>query len=108
LSEIYITAGHKSHPAIVEAEKRTGRRRKLKGKRGHDTLEIETRTITTSEMMNTYAAWPGVAQVYRLERHFIWRRNGKSIKMTSEVEYGITSLTRNEATPEYPPCSLAH
>jgi predicted transposase YbfD/YdcC len=60
---------------------------------------IETRTITTSEMINTYAAWPGLAQVYRLERHFIWRRNGKSIKTTTEVEYGITSLTRNEATP---------
>jgi predicted transposase YbfD/YdcC len=60
---------------------------------------IETRTITTSEMMNTYAAWPGLAQVYRLQRDFIWRRNGKSIKTTSEVEYGITSLTRNEATP---------
>lgn len=60
---------------------------------------IETRIITTSEMMNTYAAWPGLAQVYRLERHFIWRRNGKSIKTTSEVEYGITSLTRKEASP---------
>ena len=60
---------------------------------------IETRTITTSEMMNTYAAWPGLAQVYRLERHFVWRRNGKSIKTTSEVEYGITSLTRKEASP---------
>lgn len=60
---------------------------------------IEIRTITTSEMMNTYAAWPGLAQVYRLERHFIWRRNGKSIKTTTEVEYGITSLTRNEASP---------
>lgn len=60
---------------------------------------IETRTITTSEMMNTYAAWPGLAQVYRLERHFIWRRNGKSIKTTSEVEYGITSLSRKEASP---------
>lgn len=60
---------------------------------------IETRIITTSEMMNSYAAWPGLAQVYRLERHFIWRRNGKSIKTTSEVEYGITSLTRKETTP---------
>lgn len=60
---------------------------------------IETRTITTSEMMNTYAAWPGLAQVYRLQRDFIWRRNGKSIKTTSEVEYGITSLTRKEASP---------
>ena len=60
---------------------------------------IETRTITTSEMMNNYAAWLGLAQVYRLERNFVWRRNGKSIKTTSEVEYGITSLTRKKASP---------
>ena len=30
----------------------------------------ETRTITTSEMLNTYAVWPGLAQVYPLERQF--------------------------------------
>ncbi len=50
-------------------------------------------------MMNSYAAWPALAQVYRLERQFIWRRNGRPIKTTCEVEYGITSLTRQEATP---------
>ncbi len=60
---------------------------------------IETRIITTSEMMNSYSAWPALAQVYRLERQFVWRRNGKSIKTTHQVEYGITSLTRQEATP---------
>jgi predicted transposase YbfD/YdcC len=65
--------------------------------KGHG--RIETRTITTSEMMNSYAAWPALAQVYRLERQFIWRRNGKSIKTTCEVEYGITSLTRQQAAP---------
>jgi predicted transposase YbfD/YdcC len=41
-----------------------------KANKGHG--RIETRTITTSEMLNTYAAWPGLAQVYRLERHFQW------------------------------------
>jgi predicted transposase YbfD/YdcC len=60
---------------------------------------IETRIITTSEMMNSYSAWPALAQVYRLERQFVWRRNGKSVKTTYQVEYGITSLTRQEATP---------
>ena len=39
--EVYITAGHKGHPAIVAGENRKGRRRKLKGKRGRGTLAEE-------------------------------------------------------------------
>jgi predicted transposase YbfD/YdcC len=65
--------------------------------KGHG--RIETRIIPTSEMMNSYAAWPALAQVYRLERQFLWRRNARSVKATCEVKYGITSLTRQEATP---------
>ena len=65
--------------------------------KGHG--RIETRTITTSEMLNAYSGWPEVAQVYRLERHFDWRRNGQSIKTSDQVEFGITSLTRQKATP---------
>lgn len=65
--------------------------------KGHG--HIETRTILTSEMLNAYAAWPGLAQVYRLERQFDWRRNGKCIRTSCEVEFGITSLTRKEANP---------
>ena len=38
---MYITAGHKGHPAIVASENRKGRRRKLKGKRGRGTLAAE-------------------------------------------------------------------
>jgi len=60
---------------------------------------IETRTLTTSEMLNSYAAWPGLAQVYRLERHFQWQRNGRCYRTSREVEFGITSLTRQEASP---------
>lgn len=60
---------------------------------------IEMRRITTSEMLNAYAAWPGLAQVYRLERHFQWRRNGRCYRTSSEVEFGITSLTRQQASP---------
>lgn len=65
--------------------------------KGHG--RIETRTITTSEMLNHYSGWPALAQVYRLERKFDWRRNGRSIKTSCEVEFGITSLTRQKASP---------
>ena len=65
--------------------------------KGHG--RIETRTITTSEMLNAYTAWPGLAQVYRLERHFQWRRNGHCYRTSNEVEFGITSLTRKAASP---------
>ncbi len=65
--------------------------------KGHG--RIETRTITTSEMLNPYSGWPALAQVYRLERQFDWRRNGRSTKTTCEVEFGITSLTRQKVSP---------
>jgi predicted transposase YbfD/YdcC len=66
--------------------------------KGHG--RIETRTIPTSEMLNAYAAWPGLAQVYRLQREFQWWRKGKCYRTSCEVELGITSLTRLKATPE--------
>lgn len=65
--------------------------------KGHG--RIETRIITTSEMLNAYAAWPGLAQVYRLERQFLWRRNGRCYRTSSEMEFGITSLTRQQVSP---------
>ena len=65
--------------------------------KGHGRIEI--RTITTSEMLNAYAAWPGLAQVYRLERQFQWRRNGRSYRTSCAVEFGVTSLTRKAASP---------
>ena len=65
--------------------------------KGHGRIEI--RTLTTSEMLNTYAAWPGLAQVYRLERAFQWRRRGVCYKTSHEVEFGITSLAREKASP---------
>lgn len=65
--------------------------------KGHG--RIETRTLTTSEMLNAYAAWPGLAQVYRLERQFQWWRMGRCIRTSRAVEFGITSLARQEASP---------
>jgi len=38
---VYIVAGHKGRPDIVAQEGRTGRRRRLKGKRGRGTLVDE-------------------------------------------------------------------
>jgi len=60
---------------------------------------IEKRCIQTSAMLNDYVDWPGIGQVYRLERTFIWRRAGKIIKTSREMEYGITSLPREKASP---------
>jgi predicted transposase YbfD/YdcC len=65
--------------------------------KGHG--RIETRIITTSEMLNAYSTWPGLAQVYRLERQFQWWRNGRCFHSSCEVEFGIASLSRAEAAP---------
>jgi hypothetical protein len=31
---------------------------------------IERRTLTSSDRLNAYSNWPGLAQIYRLEREF--------------------------------------
>jgi predicted transposase YbfD/YdcC len=65
--------------------------------KGHGRLE--TRILTTSEMLNPYSTWPGLAQVYRLERQFQWWRSGRCYRTSNEVEFGITSLSRTNASP---------
>lgn len=65
--------------------------------KGHGRLEI--RTIQTSEMLNSYSDWPGLAQVYRLEREIRWWRAGKCYRTSAEVEFGITSLSRKKTSP---------
>jgi predicted transposase YbfD/YdcC len=64
---------------------------------GHGRLE--KRTLQTSAMLNDYLDWPGVAQVYRLEREFRWLRQGKVYKTSCDIEFGITSLPRAQAAP---------
>jgi predicted transposase YbfD/YdcC len=64
---------------------------------GHGRLE--RRTIQTSAMLNDYLDWPGVGQVYRLERSFMWIRQGKVFKTSSQVEFGITSLPNRLYSP---------
>lgn len=65
--------------------------------KGHG--RIETRIITTSEMLNSYSDWPGLEQVYRLQRKFEWWRNGVCYRTSDEVEFGIASLSRADASP---------
>lgn len=65
--------------------------------KGHGRLEI--RTIQTSEMLNSYSDWPGLAQVYRLEREIRWWRAGKCYRTSAEVKFGITSLSRKKTSP---------
>jgi predicted transposase YbfD/YdcC len=64
---------------------------------GHGRLE--KRSIQTSSMLNDYLDWPGIRQVYCLERKFSWIRQGKVYKSSCETEYGITSLGRDQASP---------
>ncbi|MFN0144426.1 MAG: ISAs1 family transposase [Mycobacterium sp.] len=50
----------------------------------------ERRTLTASRDLKGYSEWPGLDQVFRLERH---RRITATGKETHEVQYGLTSLS---------------
>lgn len=58
---------------------------------------LEERTITVSRMLNDYLDWPGLSQVFKLERRFTYLASGK---VYAETQYGLTSLTDQAATPE--------
>ena len=49
--------------------------------------------------LNHYLDWFAVGQVYRLERKFVWMRQGKVYETSCKVECGITSLSREKVTP---------
>ncbi len=51
---------------------------------------IETRVLTVIPDQTGYLAWPGVAQVFKLERTVT---QTKTQKTTQETVYGMTSLT---------------
>ncbi len=56
---------------------------------------IETRTLTASPASSTWLNWPEVAQVFKVERRFVCLKDGS---VSHEVVYGVTSLTRAEAS----------
>jgi hypothetical protein len=49
-----------------------------------------------SSALKEYLAWPYVAQVFKLEQRFVRVVDGKE---EYQVSYGVTSLTRVEASP---------
>lgn len=63
--------------------------------KGHGRLE--ERTITVSSLLEDYLDWPDVAQVFKLERRFIHLATGE---VDQEVRYGLTSLSRQRASPK--------
>lgn len=58
---------------------------------------IEERTLTVSSLLNDYLDWPHLGQVFKLERRFTYLSTGV---VESEVQYGLTSLTAQQADPK--------
>jgi len=56
---------------------------------------VERRRLTTSTALIDYVNWPGIQQVFCLERVFTRKKTGE---VSLEVVYGITSLGADEAT----------
>lgn len=56
--------------------------------KGHG--RIETRTLESTTILTDYSDWPGMSQAFRTTR--VRKVKGK---VTTEVAYGITSLTRD-------------
>ena len=58
---------------------------------------IETRTLTASTALNDYLTWPGVQQVFRLQRKTLRKKTGE---VRHETVYGITSLPSSRASAD--------
>ncbi len=63
--------------------------------KGHGRLE--ERTLTVSSQLNDFLKWPYLQQVFRLERRFLSTKTGE---VQEQVVYGLTSLSRDEITPQ--------
>ena len=55
---------------------------------------IEQRSIWTSNRLNDYLDFPGIGQVFAIERHVIEKKTGKT---STDIAYGITSHTPQTA-----------
>lgn len=62
---------------------------------GHGRLE--KRTLTASSFLNEYVDWPGLKQVFRLEREVTTQGTGEIRK---DVTYGMTSLSPEAGPPD--------
>jgi predicted transposase YbfD/YdcC len=59
---------------------------------------IETRKIWTTDQLNGYINFPHVGQSFVIERESVEKKSGKT---TSEIVYGITSKTPQQANAEH-------
>lgn len=57
---------------------------------------IDKRTLTVSSLLQTYAEWPHLAQVFQVVRRVTDPQTGVT---TTETSYGVTSLLRPEVSP---------
>lgn len=64
--------------------------------KGHGRLE--RRTLTSSALLNSYADWESIGQVFKIERHVTHLKEGL---VTDAVEYGITSLKAHPASAQH-------
>lgn len=60
---------------------------------GHGRLEV--RRLTLMNDTDSFIDWPGLAQVFRLEREITQLKTGK---VSQEIAYGLTSCSPEEAT----------
>ena len=58
---------------------------------------VETRRIWCSTRLNEYLDFPGVGQVFRIERESLEKKTGKR---SQEIALGITSRSPHEASPQ--------
>lgn len=58
---------------------------------------LEERLLTVSSLLNDYLDWPGLGQVFKLERRFTTLATGA---VHHEIQYGLSSLTAAEASPQ--------
>lgn len=58
---------------------------------------LERRTVTVSAALKEHLDWPGVEQVFKLERYF---ERTQDHHVTHEVTYGITSLSARKVTAD--------
>jgi predicted transposase YbfD/YdcC len=58
---------------------------------------IERRSLVASSALRDYCVWPGLEQVFRIERTVVDKRTGQT---HTEVHYGITSLAPDQANAQ--------
>lgn len=62
--------------------------------KGHGRIEV--RTLTTSSQLNDFLDWPFLQQIFKLERHVLIQKTGKT---RHQIVFGVTSLSAEQASP---------